>query len=206
MLQVSRLCFNPLHEFTHIIFDTETNKAIIVDPGCSNEEEQKTFVQCINDNHMIPVMIVNTHCHVDHIFGNAFVKEYYNIPLYIHEKELEVLNAAPKFYKDYGFESYIHSQPDHFFQGETDTITLGNNDITIWHIPGHSAGHIALINLENKFCIDGDVLFKKRIKGRTDLPTGNKDELEASINRLLTLPKDTVLYPGHSQITTIGEE
>ena len=154
---------------------------------------------------LTPVKLINTHCHVDHVLGNAAVKRKYGIPLYIHPIEEAVLRAVQTYAPNYGFIAYEAADPDEFID-VSKTMLLGSTTIRFLFVPGHSAGHIALYIESQKLCIAGDVLFRQSI-GRTDLPGGNHLQLLQSIvQELFTLPGDTVVYPGHGPETTIDFE
>ncbi len=204
MITIKQFTFNPVQENTYVLYNEE-NKALIIDPGCyfSNEEnELKSFIE---DNKLTPVQLLNTHCHLDHVFGNKFVATQYGLELYIHPEEEKMLKRAPESGQMWGltFENYegaLH------FLNEGDTIQLGNDVLEILLTPGHSPGSICFYNAAQKFIIGGDVLFYESI-GRTDLPYGDHETLLTSIReKLFTLPDDVKVYNGHGRATTIGHE
>jgi len=204
MLQVQSFVFNPFQENTFVLYD-ETKECIIIDPGCSDEMEKmqlKTFIE----KHKLKVkLLLNTHCHIDHILGNRFVKETYKVNLLVHRIEEPVLKAAEVYAPSYGFHLYQHQPPDAFLE-EGDHIMFGNQTLTVLFVPGHSPGHVAFYNEKNGILISGDVLFYNSI-GRTDLPGGNHELLLNSIHtKLFTLPSPVRVYPGHGPETTIGFE
>jgi hydroxyacylglutathione hydrolase len=196
--------FNPFQENTYVISDS-TKECIIIDPGCYEEHEKKILVDYIADNHLNVRMLLNTHCHIDHILGNDFVKEKYKTKLYIHPTEEFVLNAQKIFAPNYGFHQYHEAKPDAYLTpGES--IEFGKQKFSILFVPGHAPGHVAFYNEKEKVVIGGDVLFAGSI-GRTDLPGGNFNTLIKSIHeQLFTLPDDVVVYAGHGEETTIGVE
>ena len=149
--------------------------------------------------------MLNTHCHLDHVFGNKFIHDTWGLTLHLHEKEKPVLDQGPTFGMSWGlpFDNY---KGDLIFLREGDTIPLGNDAFQVLFTPGHSPGHIAFYCQAQQFVLGGDVLFLESI-GRTDLPGGNFDTLIASIrNQLFVLPNETVVFPGHGPQTTIGYE
>ncbi len=150
-------------------------------------------------------MLLNTHCHIDHVLGNDFVKRLYKVPFLAHANELQVLKAVPTYASNYGFPLYKEVLPDgELIEGES--IKFGNSFLEIISLPGHAPGHVGFYDPNQKFIIAGDVLFYHSI-GRTDLPGGNFETLISSIHKkLFTLPDDVVVWPGHGPETTIGEE
>ena len=196
--------FNPFQENTYVISDN-TRECVIIDPGCYEEHEKKLLADYVSDNHLNVRMLLNTHCHIDHILGNDFVKEKFKTKLYIHPKEEFVLNAQKIFAPNYGFHQYHEARPDAYLT-PGDSIEFGEQKFTILFVPGHAPGHVAFYNEKEKVVIGGDVLFEGSI-GRTDLPGGNFNTLIKSIHeKLFTLPDDVVVYPGHGGETTIGVE
>lgn len=204
MLKVQSFVFNPFEENTFILFD-ETNECIIVDPGCSNDSENLQLKNFIDRNRLKVKLLLNTHCHIDHVLGNRFVKETYKVNLLIHRMEEHVLKAAEVYAPSYGFYDYQHQPADGFLE-EGDIIMLGNETFQVLFVPGHAPGHVAFFNEKNGILMGGDVLFYNSI-GRTDLPGGNHEELINSIHtKLFVLPDSVKVYPGHGPETTIGFE
>ena len=204
MLKVHKLTFNAFMENTYVISD-ETKECVIIDPGCSNDRERNELVNEIESFGLKPVRLLNTHCHIDHILGNAFVKRKYNILLSIHPLEVPVLKAVKTYASNYGFFQYQDSSPDAFLN-EGDKVTVGNQVLYVLFVPGHSPGHIALYHAESKTLLGGDVLFENSL-GRTDLPGGNFETLIESIHqKFFTLPDDVTVYCGHGSETSIGFE
>jgi len=203
-MNVISLTFNAFQENTYILYD-DTNECIIIDPGCSNTSEEQILVKTIEDHGLTPVRLINTHCHLDHIFGNKFIAERYNLELESHEGEVPVLESAPQIAQMYGLGS-ISSPPITKFLKEGEEITFGNSSMTILFTPGHSPASISFYNEKDKILIAGDVLFQGSI-GRTDLPGGNYDQLINNIKtKFLVLPDDVVVYSGHGPSTNIGFE
>jgi glyoxylase-like metal-dependent hydrolase (beta-lactamase superfamily II) len=137
--------------------------------------------------------------------GNAFVKEHYKTKLHLHRKEEPVLRAVSAYAPNYGFQLYQPATPDAYFE-EGDAIVVGNQQLKVLFVPGHSPGHVAFYHEGDKVLLGGDVLFRGSV-GRTDLPGGDMDTLLESIHeKLFTLPDDVTVYPGHGPTTTIGFE
>ncbi len=203
-MQIARFTFNPFEENTYVLYD-DTKACVIIDPGCSNREEENELVNFIDHHELSVKMLLNTHCHIDHILGNWFVKKKFGVSLWIHQLDQVVLNAGPVLAQSYGFPGYQHSEADEFLTAGQ-SITFGSQTLEVLFVPGHAPGHVAFYNRDQGVVIAGDVLFRSSI-GRTDLPGGNFDTLIASIqNVLFPLPDETLVYPGHGPETTIGFE
>lgn len=206
MTTVVSLTFNPVAENTFLVFDNKTRETIIFDPGCFTPEEERELVAAIEARQLKPVKLINTHCHFDHIFGNAFIKEKYGLELGIHELEAPILEMAPVVVNMYGLPPMTPSPPADYFIAEGETITLGDNKFKVLFCPGHSPGSICFYNETDGYVIAGDVLFEGSI-GRTDLPGGDHETLLGSIlTRIMPLPDTTKVYPGHGGPTTVGKE
>ncbi|HXB09601.1 MAG TPA: MBL fold metallo-hydrolase [Puia sp.] len=204
MLTVKSFAFNPVQENTYVL-STEKDACCIIDPGCYFGNERTALKEYIEQQGLSPIMLLNTHCHLDHVFGNKFVHETWDLPLHLHEKEQPVLAVAPKMGQEWGmpFENY---RGELIFLSPGDPLTLGDDVLEILFLPGHSPGSLGFYSAAQGFLIGGDVLFRESI-GRTDLPGGDHETLLASIRRKLwLLPADTVVYPGHGEPTTIGWE
>ncbi|MEM9897728.1 MAG: MBL fold metallo-hydrolase [Bacteroidota bacterium] len=204
MLHVRDFTFNPYQENTYLIYDDEGTCAII-DPGCYTSSEQERLVQYIAQHNLKPVLLLNTHGHVDHMLGNQFVKDTYSIPFHTHEGVIAELEAVPAYAAMFGLSVAPSPLPDHLLN-EGDTVQIGDEKLEVLFTPGHSAGHISFFHRESDQLFSGDVLFQNSI-GRVDLPGGNYETLMQSIiEKLLPLGNDVVVYPGHGPATTIGEE
>ncbi len=203
-IQVHNMTFNPFEEKTYFLV-APSKECIIIDPGCFDEKERKELKDFIQENELKPVRLINTHCHIDHILGNAYVAEQYKLGLEIHEGELPVLKAGMTVAGMYGIPYDPSPIPTRYLQ-ENDEIELDGIPMRVLFTPGHSPASICFYNEADGWVISGDVLFYESI-GRTDLPGGDYDSLINSIKtQLFTLPDDTVVYPGHGPKTTIGHE
>ncbi len=204
MITIKSFTFNAIQENTYVIYD-ETKECVIIDAGCYSKQEQQTLSNFIDSQNLKVVKLVNTHCHIDHVLGNEFVKNTYKVLSYMHKYEEAVLRAVPSYAPMYGFVTYQVSEADEFID-EKQTLNFGNSSLEILFVPGHSVGHLAFYSKDDKFCIAGDVLFYGSV-GRTDLPGGNHQQLMDSIQHVMyKLPDDTTIYSGHGQTTTIGRE
>jgi hydroxyacylglutathione hydrolase len=204
MATVKRFVFNPFQENTYVLFD-ETCECVIIDPGMYDVDEENELKLFIKSEKLKPVILLNTHCHIDHIFGNRFVKDNFNIPFYAHRLEMDNLMNAPRFAPMFGVKMTASPEPD-FFIDEKDSIQFGNTSLKILFTPGHSAGSISFFDESGSYVIAGDVLFQNSI-GRTDLPGGDYDTLIKSIRtKLIPLGDNIIVYSGHGPETTTGEE
>ena len=207
MLHVGCLTFNAFQENTYLVHDEDTKECIIFDPGCYNKGERLQLANYIKENELIPKRLINTHCHIDHVFGNQFVVDTYGIGLEIHEGELSVLNYVPQIAAMYQIPLPDGiPQPVAFIQ-EGDLIEFGNSaSLKAIFTPGHSPASLSFFAEKDRILIAGDVLFDGSI-GRTDLPGGDYDTLIKNIKeKLLILGDDVQVYPGHGDSTTIGKE
>ncbi|MDA0193868.1 MAG: MBL fold metallo-hydrolase [Bacteroidetes bacterium] len=204
MIQIKSFEFNDFAENTYILYD-ETCECVIIDPGCYNISEKNQLQGFIEDRKLKVVKLLNTHCHIDHVLGNAFVKETYDVSLIIHPKDEVTLEAVKVYAPVYGFNNYEEAKADGFMV-EGDQLTFGSSILNVIFVPGHAPGHVAFVSENQQFCIGGDVLFLKSI-GRTDLPGGDLDTLIESIHQKMFILDDaTVVYPGHGPTTKIGAE
>ncbi|MBX0292482.1 MBL fold metallo-hydrolase [Hymenobacter sp. HSC-4F20] len=203
-MTVSGFTFNAFSENTYLLHDA-TGECVVIDPGCYERAEQEALHSFITQQGLRVVLLLNTHCHIDHVFGNQFILDTYQVPFLIHEADLATLRSVPAYAPSYGFARYTPAEPTSFLQvGEP--IRFGTTELEVRFTPGHAPGHVVLYHAPTSTVIGGDVLFQGSI-GRTDLPGGDYATLIASIkSELLTLPDDTVVYPGHGPATTVGQE
>ncbi|GAB3636840.1 MBL fold metallo-hydrolase [Hymenobacter arcticus] len=206
MLRIVSFTFNGFAENTYLLIDEATRATAIVDPGMYSAAEQRTLSAYIDDNKLDIKYLLNTHAHIDHVLGNAFVlRTYPGVPFWLHALDLPTLRAVATYAGPYGFPAYEGAEPT----GELaagQVIKLGESELQVRFAPGHAPGHVVLYNAASGQLIGGDVLFKGSV-GRTDLPGGDHATLIQSImSELLTLPDATVVHPGHGPATTIGAE
>lgn len=198
--------FNPIAENTYVLYD-ETKECVIIDPGCFYPDEKALLLNFILDNELKVRHLLQTHLHFDHVFGDGFIYEQFNIKPEANINDEFMLDNLPAQLKMFGFDDRgINSPGIGHYLNENDVVTFGNQRLIVLHVPGHSPGSIVFYN-QNAGCVFvGDVLFRGSI-GRTDLEGGNLNLLLEGIReKLFTLPSDTVVYPGHGPYTTIGEE
>ena len=204
MVHLHSFTFNDFAENTYILWD-DAKRAVIIDPGCYYKQEQQQLEEFVRWKKLEVQQVLLTHGHIDHVLGVDYVCERYKVGLTMAEEDLPTLKAVPTYAPNYGFPLYKEVEPSSYCAvGEV--ISYGEIKLKVLFVPGHSVGHIAFYAAEEGFVIGGDVLFAGSI-GRTDLPGGSFEVLEASIKReLFVLPKETKIYPGHGPVTTVGEE
>lgn len=204
MSQVKIFPNNPFEENTYVLYD-ETGECAIIDPGMYTASEQNVVVNFIKENNLKPVLLLNTHCHIDHVLGNKFVFDQYGLKPQFHQGEMDVLEAVIAYAPQFGLRYEPSILPDEFL-GETGEVKFGNTTLSLIYAPGHSPAHLCYYDEQAGFVIGGDVLFRRSI-GRTDLPGGNHALLLMNIEeKLFTLPDNVTVYPGHGPETTIGYE
>lgn len=205
MTQVQVFEFNPFAENTYVVYD-DTGACIVVDPGCYDERERNALQNFIAQKKLRPVRLLNTHCHLDHVFGNAFVARTWGLTLEIHRGEIPVLERFQVVCQMYGVPvNELQPAPGAFLEAGG-TIEFGETKLDILFTPGHSPASVSFYCREEGFVVAGDVLFYEGI-GRTDLPGGDFNTLIQSIRtQLFTLPGETLVYPGHGPSTTVRHE
>lgn len=197
---------NPLGEQTYILTD-ETKECVIIDPGFYVQREKDNFITFMKNQQLTIVSIWFTHLHLDHMLGTQFILETYgkNIPTYASSLDASLTQLNKAFATSWGinFDNNITISNDIH---DGDYLSFGNSRLKAINVPGHSQGSMVFYCEEQNFCVSGDVLFQYSI-GRSDFPGGNEEQLIDSINRkLLTLPGETAIHPGHGQATTIDDE
>lgn len=185
------------------IVENGNGSCIIFDPG----SEGKRVINWLNKRELKPIAIMLTHAHFDHIGAVDEVRDYFQVPVYLHEEEEEWL-ANPKLNgsKFFTMENLIKARPADYLLKKEEAFKLNDFEFFVYETPGHSPGSVSYYFEKEGFVISGDALFKESI-GRTDLPGGNQSQLLKSIHdKLLFLPEETVVLPGHGPVTTVGEE
>ena len=204
MITLKRFTFNPFQVNTYLLYD-ESGECIIIDAAMDGSSEEAEIAEYIKDHNLIPVMLLLTHAHVDHIGGSKFIIDNYDMKLTAHKDCVPFLANASAYASTFGLTIDDKLEIDNFID-EDNEIKFGNSALKVLFTPGHANGSLCFYSPENHFVITGDVLFNQSI-GRTDLPTGNYDLLQNSIwEKLFILPDETVVYPGHGPETSIGFE
>ena len=205
MLVVKKFIFNVFSVNTYIIWDESSKECMIIDPGCSDTDEEQRLRRYLDDNRLHVLYLLNTHCHIDHVMGCNFVKDQYEARYYIPEKDIDLLDHASVQADAFGIEIKRPPLPDVLITEDTRLI-LGNSPVTFLFTPGHTAGEYCFYLSKESICITGDVLFKNSI-GRTDLWGGDYDTLISSVKtKLFPLPDNVMIYPGHGEASKIGLE
>lgn len=206
-MKIQSFEFNLFGVNTYVVWDESTKEAAIIDPGMASSEEQRTLIDFIEMHQLSVRHLINTHLHIDHTLGNDLITQRYNTPTEAHSADAPLGQGraaqAQMFHLRIPTPTPLQIGVE---LNDGDRITLGKEYLQVISVPGHSPGSIALYCPQSGFVITGDALFQGSI-GRTDLPGGNHAQLISSIsNRLLTLPENTIVYPGHGAPTSIGHE
>ena len=206
MLKLDSFVFNPFNENTFIIYDEETRECVIIDPGCVSQEEENRLFGFLDSRQLKPLMIINTHGHVDHVVGNNAVKRRFGIAVAAHPDTHPDIVQAKRQAVWLGMQPVGDIDlPDVALEDDQE-IKVGNGILEVICTPGHAKGSVSLYAPVEGWVLTGDALFSRSV-GRTDLPGGDFDELRESIRtRLFSLPDDTEVFPGHGESTSIGEE
>lgn len=203
-MKIQQLVFSPFEVNTYILYD-KSRECIVIDPACNSKQEQHFLLNFLKEENLKPVKLINTHCHLDHVFGNKFIADTFKLETEASKDEEFNINNAHNAAKLYGIQMDT-PYPIKKFLKEGDTISFGYSQLEILHVPGHTAGSLVFYSEKEKTAIVGDVLFKGSI-GRTDLPGGNFETLISQIkSKLFTLPNNVIVYPGHGPETNIGFE
>ncbi len=204
MIKIKIFAFNPLQVNGFVLYD-ETRECILIDPACFFDYEQEELVLFIEQNNLNPKLILNTHAHFDHIMGNKFCSEKYNIKIGMHNNDIPLYTRSSESAELFGMS--VDDQPEPTISiKNNEIIRFGNSELKALLAPGHSPGSLLFCNNEQKIVFSGDVLFHESI-GRTDLPGGDMDTLLNSINdSLMSLNDETTVYTGHGPETNIGFE
>jgi glyoxylase-like metal-dependent hydrolase (beta-lactamase superfamily II) len=205
-MKIKQFIVNPFQINCFVYYDENSKDGIVVDPGAYTKDEEDIIKNYIKDNKINIKYILNTHGHIDHILGNKFAKDTFNVPMLIHKDDLFFIDRSLEQSQMFGID--ILKSPDFDdFLTEDSEINLNETKLNFIHTPGHSPGSVCLVDHKNKNIFCGDLIFKNSI-GRTDLPMGSYDVLIDSIkNKLFAkCSDDYTLYPGHMEATTIINE
>lgn len=205
-MKITRFHFNMLPVNCYVLWDPDSRECAVVDAGCYYPKEEETLAHFIDDNQLVVKYLLATHLHFDHCFGNAFVARQYGVKLMASQDDEFLLPYMPQQCQAFGIPFKGEIEPIGQYIGHGTTFTLGKEEMQAIAVPGHSPGSLAFYAPESGFVLSGDALFQMSI-GRTDFPGGNHCQLIESIRKnLLTLPPETVVYPGHGPDTEIGLE
>lgn len=205
-MTVKQFAFNFFGENTYVVSDDNTKEALIFDSGMMNDKENATLASYIEANDLKPIAAINTHLHVDHILGVAFVHKSYGLAPKAHTADKMLYDRAPQQAAMFGMEFKDELPELGTSLTEEDVVTCGDLSFRIFHVPGHSPGSLCFYEENEKVILVGDVLFNGSV-GRSDLLGGDHDQLISGIKaKLLGLPGETVVYSGHGPATTIQKE
>ncbi len=204
-MKIKTFVFNPVQENTYLVYDGD--ECIVIDAGCLFPQEEAELADFIAKNSLTLKQVLNTHLHFDHAFGNYFLAQKYGIAPKAHKADEFMIPIIQEQVRRFGFSNLkVEEQPLDSYLTEGDTIRFGNTELSVLHVPGHSPGSLCFYCKKADVLFSGDVLFHESI-GRTDLPGGSYHDLINGITqKLLTLPDDTTVYPGHGESTTIKHE
>ena len=203
-MKIKIMTFNAFQVNTYILYD-DTKECVIIDPACYESSEEEELFELIEKEGLTPIALLLTHGHVDHILGCQSVASKYNLKSLMHHDALPFIERSMEQGMMFGFNVKKPDIPDQFLE-EGDTIEFGHQTLQTILAPGHANGSLCFYNETEKVLISGDVLFQGSI-GRTDLPTGSYELLISSIeNKLMKLPDEVMVFPGHGPTTTIGRE
>ncbi len=206
MLEVKQFQFSPFGVNTYLVIDQASSKAAVIDPAMAYAEEEKAFSTYIEKEGIIIEQIINTHLHLDHCFGMNYVKSKYGIPLKANGDDAILGEIMDQQYQMFGMRPKRQKVVIDETLRDNDVVEIGKSSLVVIATPGHTMGGIALYSSPDKILFTGDTIFQGSI-GRTDLPGGNHSRLINSIaTRILTLPSDVRIFPGHGPSTTVGYE
>ena len=205
-MKIKKFEFNMFPVNCYLLIDEESKEAVVIDAGCFYDEEKQTLKNYIDSHSLSLKHVLNTHLHLDHLFGNPFLFKEYGLRPEAGQQDEFWLAQVSSHSRMFGFR-YDEEQPAlgrYICHG--DKISFGNIELEAIHVPGHSPGSMVYYCRKENCIFSGDVLFQGSI-GRADLAGGNFDELREGIcSHLFVLPEDTKVYPGHGHSTTIGYE
>jgi glyoxylase-like metal-dependent hydrolase (beta-lactamase superfamily II) len=203
-MEVFRLVFSPIEVNTYILSDN-SGKCAVIDCGCYDRAEFDRLTDLLSGKNLIPALLINTHCHLDHIFGNGMFLEKYGLGTFCHKDEESNRRDSIHIASVFGMKMEVPPEPAGLIE-EGSVVSFGNSELKAFWVPGHSSGSLAYYSEKDRIVFTGDALFAGSI-GRTDLRGGNYDTLIKSIRqKLFTLPPETIVYPGHGEATSIGHE
>lgn len=192
----------PFSQNCSLIWDPSSMKGAFVDPGGNVEQ----LIKAAKDNHVEIEKIILTHGHLDHVGGTTAIASHFSVPIIgPHKGDKFWLDGLMQQSQMFGFPPASPFEPTQWLN-DNDTISVGTLTLEVLHCPGHTPGHVALVERSSNRIIVGDIIFAGSI-GRTDFPQGNQQQLIDSIKRkILSLPEDMMIYPGHGPTTTVGTE
>lgn len=205
-MKVAKFEFSLFGINTYVVYDPATKECAVIDPGMFNTEEEEALRRFIEREGLKVTHVINTHLHVDHAVGDKYASRVFDAPVLAHPEDEFLGTRLREQARMFGLSEKIDDVSISSYLHDGEKIGIGGGELEVLHVPGHSPGGIALYDKDDHFVISGDSLFAGSI-GRTDLPGGNMQTLLKAVKeKLLSLPEDTVVYPGHGPATTIGRE
>ena len=205
-MNIKRFVTNPIGENCYVVWD-ETHEAAIIDCGAWEEDKHEKIAHFIEENGLRPVLSLQTHMHFDHILGAPLLQKRYGLQPLCHASEQPVYDFLPTMTREwFGMQVTEPLVPVKEYLTDGQELTFGHLRLRVLHTPGHTPGGLCFYFPDQKALFSGDTLFQGSI-GRSDLPGGSHQALVQAVrSRLLSLPDDTVVYPGHGPSTTIAYE
>lgn len=195
-----------LHENCYVVYDEQSHEAAVIDPGLYWDEEKRRLTEFIREHELKVKYLLCTHLHFDHIFGSTFIEDTYNVRISANLEDNIWISDFAQSAARFNIPTNATPRPIGHPLHDGDTLMLGSEPLQCIATPGHSAGGMCFYSAENALLFSGDTLFQNSI-GRTDFTDGDYAQLIRSIQKkLITLPHNTIVYPGHGDRTTIGDE
>ncbi len=203
---IQSFTFNPLGENTYIVWDETSREAAIIDAGMYNREECDTIRTFLDSKQLKLKALWGTHAHIDHIFGNWWIKqEFPEISYHLHADDIKMIDRSETMAALWNLNYTPSPQPD-VLLNHGDQLNLGKTTFEVRFVPGHAPGHVIFVNHASDFAVVGDTVFQGSI-GRTDLPGGNHAQLLQKIREeIFTLSATMTLHCGHGPATTVAQE
>lgn len=205
-MKIVRFEVNPFGENTYVAYDENSNDAVVIDPGMMNQHERDGVIQFLTGHSLHVKCVLITHIHVDHVASAAWLAQQCAAPVYASESDAPLSAALPAQAQRFGLRISIEPLAIDKYVKEGDKLLVGGEEIQVIAVPGHSLGGLAFYLPQSSTVFVGDSVFLGSI-GRTDLPGGSQSQLIQNVkSKILTLPADTLILPGHGPSTTVGDE
>lgn len=205
-MKIAKFEFSLFGVNTYVVWNSATKKGAVIDPGMINREEEDALYDFVKRESLTVTHIIYTHLHIDHAIGGKFARDTFKAQVYAHKDDEFLGSCMMQQAQMFVLNTKTDNVMINTFLKDGDKISIGNGMLQVIHVPGHSPGGIALYDPDGGYVITGDSLFAGSI-GRTDLPGGDIHTLLESVRgKLLTLPPDTLVFPGHGPETTIARE